>query len=67
MIIKKGKCYYKLGQVWCMHYKEGQVLLQSGTGFDACIINKGKCYYKVGQVWCMHYKKGECYYKLGQA
>ena len=56
-----------MGQVWCMHYKEGQVLLQSGTGFDACIINKGKCYYKVGQVWCMHYEKGECYYKLGQA
>ena len=31
-IIKKGKRYYKVGQICCMKHKEGQVLLQSGTG-----------------------------------
>ena len=31
-IVKKGMCYYKVGQVWCMYYKGSQVLLQSETG-----------------------------------
>ena len=31
-IIKKDKCYYKVGQLWYIYCKEGQPLLQSGTG-----------------------------------
>ena len=30
-VIEKVKCYYRLEQVCSMNYKEGQVLLQSGT------------------------------------
>ena len=30
-IMKKVQCYYKVGQICCMYYKEGPVLLQSGT------------------------------------
>ena len=31
-IMKKDKHYYKVGQLWYMYCKEGQPLLQSGTG-----------------------------------
>ena len=31
-IKKKVQCYYKVGQVCCIHYKKSLVLLQSVTG-----------------------------------
>ena len=42
------RCYYKVGQLWCMYYKVGQVLLQRGTAF--CISKLDKWYDKVRHV-----------------
>ena len=49
-ITKRGKIYYKVGQLF--YYKVGQDLLQSGAGitkWDNVITKRGR-YYKVGQL-----------------
>ena len=50
IITKRGKIYYKVGQLF--YYKVGQDLLQSGAGITKWgnVITKRGRYYKVGQL-----------------
>ena len=65
-IKENGKCYCKVGQGWCMDYKECQVLLQSGTTLVYLLQRRATAITKWDRFDACIKKKCKPYCKVGK-